>query len=130
MKLELNKVYIDREGNQWKVILYKKEHLHPFTAINKAQDHASSYKENGTYRCVESACDLIGLVGDDFKKEPIKIEFEGSILWSDANRDTGRETITLSPHKRVGFSFEITKALNKPGAGVHNCKITIEEIVE
>lgn len=89
MKLELNKVYKDREGNQWK---------------------------------------LVGVIGDDFKEEPFKIEFEGSILYSESTWN--QETITVAAHKKADFNFEIAKFLQKLWSGVHNCKITIEEIVE
>ncbi len=127
MKLELNKVYKDREGNQWKTVLYKEGFSSPFLAVNKKQNESRTYMLDG-YRANNLEHTLIELVGDEFKKEPFKIEFEGSILCSDSTWN--RETITIAAHKKPDFDFEITKALHKIGTGVYNCKITIEEIIE
>jgi hypothetical protein len=128
MKLELNKVYKDKEGNQWKTVLYKEGYARPFTAVNKAQDCDACYRENGLCTVNESERDLIELVGDDFKEEPMRIEFEGSVLYSGSTWN--QETIIVAAHKKADFNFETAKSLQKLWSGVHNCKITIEEIIE
>jgi len=130
MKLELNKVYKDREGNQWKTVLYKENYARPFTAVNKAQDCDACYRENGLWTVNESERDLVELIGDDFKKEPFKIEFNGRILSSESDRTVGQETICIAANRKPFFDFEISRAVYKFGENVHNCKITIEEIIE
>jgi hypothetical protein len=127
MKLELNKVYKDREGNQWKTVLYKEGFSSPFMAVNKNQNESRTYTLDG-YCTNNLEHQLVEVIGDDFKEEPFKIEFEGSILYSESTWN--QETITVAAHKKADFNFEIAKSLHKFGIKPHNCKITIEEIVE
>lgn len=131
MKVELNKVYKDGRGRQWKVFCI----VNPITvgtrriyATNETQTKINRCCVDGANdHCYSSTEDLVELVGNDFKREPIKITFSASIDSCSSDREKGVEVVTLSTHKHTTRDFEVWEALNKMGFGSQNCRVTIEE---
>jgi len=73
MKIELNKVYFDAKGEQWKVVAILPIHLYfNYIVINKSQNKCNHITESGKVNMVElHDNDLIKLVGDNFTEEKI-----------------------------------------------------------
>lgn len=85
MKLDLNKVYRDRKGMEWKVVMkgMRIYTAYPILVVNSSQDLINWLTSDGGNNAFggEHPRDLIQFVGDDFTpvKEPRKFEFEACL---------------------------------------------------
>jgi len=79
MKLELNKVYRDRAGQEWRIIC--KFESGNVLAINPQQNQVNNVNEDGCYLLTqECERDLIELVGDDFTDNLRYFELNGILI--------------------------------------------------
>ncbi len=77
MLLELNKIYSDRIGNEWKIVCDTKIHTQSILGVDPKQEKTQWFYSDGKYSSStnkEHPYDLIKLIGDDFT--PIKIPRE------------------------------------------------------
>jgi len=75
MKLELNKVYKDTEGTQWKICCIregKDPRYKSACGVNKEQNDWKFWSEDGVYCDERTPYNLIELVGDGFVEDLIK----------------------------------------------------------
>lgn len=110
MKVELNKVYRDEYGEQWKIIAKHRDGIR-YIGVPSTLIDVSFFTEAGG-NCYNQ---LTELVGDDFKKEAIFTEFNADILSSSWDRESRKEIITLSinPLNFLDICGSVTKYLSK-----------------
>jgi len=109
MKLELNKVYIDRNGIQYKVFciiesLIHDDELYPFVCTTKCQNNIIRYTSKGIseHNKLSAGSDnLIELVGDDFTDNK-----EESYLVNNEGIDVLSENV-ISIYDKFIYSFHI-----------------------
>lgn len=80
MLLELNKIYRDRSGNEWRIVCNTKSPTQSMLGVDQKQEKTQWFNSDGKYSSLnkEYPYDLIHYVGEDFTpiKMPREFKFE------------------------------------------------------